>query len=273
MLDDVALHFRDGDLEHHLVAAVDSDEVNDLTATATATCAATASASSGSTTCIRAATARAAAARSAAAPDQARRQVVSELRFDRARDIAVKHDTVGEALDLDVGMGQSASDCGTNTVEIACDRDVEAADLSAFGVKEEDVGLSDLDADDIGAPRGSDHRVGNGWVCHQHVPDVARQVDDDRFSYAERHEPRRRIAAGEIDQRNVPVCRRDLPDSDQKRSRDRGDKERATDQDRFCHWIAHCPFAEALRSVQVPNCTTTPVLLLQYPRPQSPPDA
>ena len=52
-------------------------------------------------------------------------------------------------------------------------------ELPAFGVEEIDVGLADRDADDVGAARRADHRVGDLGIGHQHVLDVAGQVDDD----------------------------------------------------------------------------------------------
>ena len=68
------------------------------------------------------------------------------------------------------------------------DRDVETTDLLPFGVEEEDVCLTDPHPDDVGAARRADHRVRGRRVGNEHVLDVPRQVDDDRFAHAERHE-------------------------------------------------------------------------------------
>ena len=67
-------------------------------------------------------------------------------------------------------------------------------DLPAFGVEEEDVGLADRDADQVGAPRRAHDRVGDLGIGDQHVLDVARQVDHDRLADAERDELRRLVA-------------------------------------------------------------------------------
>jgi hypothetical protein len=48
--------------------------------------------------------------------------------------------------------------------------------------------LSDRDADHVDAARGADHRVGNLGIGDQHVLDVGRQVNGDRFADAERNE-------------------------------------------------------------------------------------
>ena len=103
---------------------------------------------------------------------------------------AGQHDAVAEALDADVAIRQRLLERGAHAVEVARDRDVEAGDLPAFGVEEVDVGLADRDADDVGAARRADDRVGDLGIGDQHVLDVARQVDDDRFADAERDELR-----------------------------------------------------------------------------------
>jgi hypothetical protein len=64
-------------------------------------------------------------------------------------------------------------------VEVAGDGDVEAGDLPALGIEEEDVGLPDGDADDVGAARRADHGVRGFRIGDQHVLDVGRQVDGD----------------------------------------------------------------------------------------------
>ncbi len=90
-----------------------------------------------------------------------------------------------------------------DAVEVARHRNVEANQLAAVGVEEEDVGLADRDADQIGSPRAAHHGVGDLRVRNQHILDVARQVDDHGLADPERHEPRRRIADG-VDHRPRP---------------------------------------------------------------------
>ena len=121
-------------------------------------------------------------------------EIVGLLGFGRARDRAGQHDAVGEAFDGDVGVRQRALERRANAIEIARHRDVEGHQLLAFGVEEIDVGLSDLDADDVGAPRGANDRVGDLGIGHQHVLDVAGQVDDDALAHAERDELRCLVA-------------------------------------------------------------------------------
>ncbi len=62
------------------------------------------------------------------------------------------------------------------------------------GVEEEHVGLADRDADQVGAPRGAHHRVGDLGIGHQHVLGVARQVDHHGLADADRHELGRAVA-------------------------------------------------------------------------------
>ena len=56
---------------------------------------------------------------------------------------AGQHDAVAEAFDADVAIRHRLLDRGAQAIEIARHRDVEAGDLLAVGVEEEDVGLAD----------------------------------------------------------------------------------------------------------------------------------
>ena len=66
--------------------------------------------------------------------------------------------------------------------------DIEARDLSSFGVEKEDAGLAHRDADDVGAPRRTDDGIRRLWVRDQNIPDIARQIDHDRLAKAEWYE-------------------------------------------------------------------------------------
>ena len=92
-------------------------------------------------------------------------------------DDAGEHDAVGDRLDADIPVREHLLERAAHAVEVARHRDVEAGELPALGIEEEDVGLSDADADQIGAPDRADHRIGDLGVGDQHVLDVARQVD------------------------------------------------------------------------------------------------
>ena len=131
--------------------------------------------------------------------DQPRSDVVGLLRFGLVRHGAGQDDAVADALDGDVGIRQHLPDRRADAVEIARDRNVEAGHLLALGVEEENVGLAELDADDVGASRRADDGVGDLRIGDQHVLDVARQIDDDRFADAERHGVRADVAGGDAD--------------------------------------------------------------------------
>ncbi|MGY4456703.1 hypothetical protein ACVWYI_000663 [Bradyrhizobium sp. LB13.1] len=124
--------------------------------------------------------------------DQLRGDVAGLLGLDRARHRAGQHHAVADAFDLHAR--QRLTQRRTHAVEVALHRDVIGGDLLAVGAEEHDVGLADLCADDIGALGRADHRIGNLGIGHQHVLDLARQVDDGGFADAERQEarPRRR---------------------------------------------------------------------------------
>src|SRR5215510_9363545 len=174
LLDEVALHLGDRHLEHDLVAAVHVDVVDHLLAVI----------------------------------HEARGDVERLVRFDRARDVAGQHDAVAEGLDIDVQTGQRLLDRGAQSVEIALHRDVETGELLALGVEEEHAGLSDRGADDVGAAGRADDCVGDLRIGHQHVLDVARQVDHHRLADAERDELGARFAAHHLDDRRARVDRR-----------------------------------------------------------------
>ena len=108
----------------------------------------------------------------------------------------VSIDAVADAFDLDVGVRQRLLQRGAHAVEVARDRDVVGRDLLAGGIEEDDVGLADRGADDVGALRRADHGVGDLRIGDQHILDVARQVDHDRFADAERQEARVHLAVG-----------------------------------------------------------------------------
>ena len=150
LLDDVAPHFRDSDLQHHLVAAANDDRVDDLFGAA----------------------------------DQSRGDLAGLLGLDRARYRAGQEHAVADAFDLD--SRHRLPERGAHAVEVALDRDVVGSDLLAVGIEEHDVGLADRGADDIGALRRANDGVGDLGIGDQHILHVARQVDDHGFADAER---------------------------------------------------------------------------------------
>ena len=162
MLDDRALDLGDRDLDHHLVAAPDRDRVDDLVGAAR----------------------------------QPSGEIDGLLRLDRVRGGAGQHDAVADAVDLDVGVGQRLPERGAHAVEVALDGDVIGGDLLAGGIEEHDVGLADRRADDVGALRRADDGVGDLRIGDQHVLDVARQVEHDGLSDAERQEARIHLPVG-----------------------------------------------------------------------------
>ena len=166
--------------------------------------------------------------------------------FEPGRDIAGEHKAVAEALRPGCRRRQRLLDARpADAVEIARDRDVEAADLVAFGVEEEDVGLSDRRADDVGAARRADDRVGDLGIGDQHVLDVARQVDHHRLADAERNEARVGVAADHLDAAGIGG---DRPLIAGRGGADRGDPERGdrcgerggADQHCSCHVAVPC---------------------------------
>ena len=162
MLDDRACDLGDRDLQHHLIAAADRDRVDDLVGAA----------------------------------HQPRRQIGGLLRLDRIGYRTGQHHAVAEALDLDVGVRQRLLQRGAYAVKVALDGDVVGGDLLARGIEEHDVGLADRGADDVGALRGADDGVCDLGIGDQHILDVARQVDHDRFADAERKEARIHLTIG-----------------------------------------------------------------------------
>ena len=106
----------------------------------------------------------------------------------------------------DVGIGQHLMNRLADAVEIAHDRDVEAGDLLALGIEEIHVGLAHRDADDEGAARRPHHGIGDLGIGDQHILDVARQIDDDRFADAEGHRLGLIVAGRDVDGLRRPAC-------------------------------------------------------------------
>jgi hypothetical protein len=128
-------------------------------------------------------------------------------RLDRGCRRTGQDHAVAETVDLDVGVRQRRLQRGAHAVEVALDGDVVGRDLLACGIEEHDVGLADCGADDIGALRGADHGVGDLGIGDQHILDVARQVDHDRFADAERKVARIHLSVGGNRRRGVVVAR------------------------------------------------------------------
>ena len=119
--------------------------------------------------------------------------------FDRGRHHAGQHDAVRDRLDAHIAVRKHLLERAAHAVEIARHRDVEAGELAAVGIEEIDVGLADADADQIGAPRGADHRIGDLGIGHQDVLDVARQIDDHRLADPEGNEIRAELRCHDLD--------------------------------------------------------------------------
>src|SRR5690606_14757806 len=68
---------------------------------------------------------------------------------------------------------------------VALDVEIETDDLFAIRTEHEDVGLADRLAEQVDAPGGARHGVGDGGVCDQYVVGVGWQVHDHRLVEAE----------------------------------------------------------------------------------------
>src|SRR3979490_1337073 len=133
------------------------------------------------------------------------RDVVSLLRLDRARQAAREDHAVADAFDAQIGVRKHLPESRTHAVEIARHPDVEAPQLAAVGIEKEYAGLANRNADQIGAPRRADYRIGDPGIGHEHILDVRRQVDDDRLADAERHEAGSGLARDHLGARSPRV--------------------------------------------------------------------
>ena len=98
---------------------------------------------------------------------------------------AGQDDVVVDRFGADAGARNEAADRAFEDADVAFDLHFQRQDLLAVGVEEEDVGLADLLADDIGASGRPDHRVGGFGIGDQHVGGRPRQFDDERFRQTE----------------------------------------------------------------------------------------
>ena len=110
---------------------------------------------------------------------------------------------------MDIQTGQRLLDRRAQAVEVALHRDVEAGELLTVRIEEVDAGLADRGPDDVGAARRADDRIGDFWIGHQHVLDVARQLDHHRLADPERNELGAGLAAHHLDHRRARVACRD----------------------------------------------------------------
>jgi hypothetical protein len=71
------------------------------------------------------------------------------LGFGRTRGAPGQHDTLADAFNVNIRIGHRLLECGAHAVEIACHSNIEAGNLLAVGIKEENVGLTDSNADHV----------------------------------------------------------------------------------------------------------------------------
>ena len=157
------------------------------------------------------------------------------LRLDRACRGAGQYHAVADAIDQDVRIRQRLLQRGAHAVEVALDRDVVGRDLRARGIEEDDVGLADRGADDIGALGRADHGVGDLRIGDQHVLDLPRQVDHDRFADPERNEPRVHLSVGGDRRGGAIVARHHRRQRRIERERSHGRKRQGADDERSHH--------------------------------------
>ena len=235
LLDEIALDFGDRYLEHDLVTTANDDRVEHLGAVA----------------------------------DGVRRSRIHKpccnieglLRLRLARHKSRQNHAVGtDAFNADLGLRQDLFDCGADTVEAARYRNVEADHLLAFGVEEKHVGLADLDADDVGTPRGADDGIRDLWIGDKNVLDIARKVDHHGFSDAKRDGARPVITRGNSDRLHLRfklrsadrAGRRQPTDDAGRKTRHKRRKSRRSDRCRSYH-------INFLRAVQCAlACVLTP---------------
>ena len=217
LLDDVALDFGDDDLEHDLVAAAHDDGVDDL------------------------------ARRNilAAGPQQAAGDILGLLRLLRTGYAAGEDDAVADALHGDVGIGQNLMNGLADAVEVADDRNVETGDLLALGIEEVHVGLAHRAADEECAPRRPHHGVGDLGIGDQHILDVARQIDNDRFADPKGHRLGLIVAGGDMDglrgRRVEHDIARKRPRHQARGDEKRRESRRRSDRSRSRHIIPSAP--------------------------------
>ena len=170
LLDDVALDLGNCDFQHHLIAAANDDGIHDLAALRNADL--------------------------VGIVEHPDRDIVSLLRLRGIRHGTGEDNALADAFGIDIGIGDRLLDRGTQAVEIALHGNIEAGDLLACRVEEENVGLTDGNTDDVGTARRSHHRIGDLRIGDQDVFDIARQIDHRRLAGAQRHVPRGAVAGG-----------------------------------------------------------------------------
>src|SRR5690606_8808489 len=102
-------------------------------------------------------------------------------RFDGSR----QHDVVVDQFDADIRAWNEPLQVLLQAGNVALDVEIETDDLFAIRAEYEDVGLADRLAEQVDAPGGARHGVGDGGVCDQYVVGVGWQVHDHRLVEAE----------------------------------------------------------------------------------------
>src|SRR4029077_635988 len=138
LLDHVTPYFCDRHLEHDLITPADGNSVHHLAAVAY----------------------------------QPRCKIISLLRLLGVCSAAGKHDALAYAFDVEVGIRDRLFESRAYAIEVTLHRNIEAGNLLAIGIEEENIGLPDGDADHVNAARRADNCIGDLRVGDQHILDV-----------------------------------------------------------------------------------------------------
>ncbi len=96
-----------------------------------------------------------------------------------------QHHIVVDEFDANIGTRDKALQLGRKPAHVPLDLDIDRCDLLAILSEDEDIGLSDLLAEKIDAPRRARHSIGYRRIGDENVIGVLREIEDNRFVEAE----------------------------------------------------------------------------------------
>ncbi len=148
LLDDAALHLHDAHLEHHLLLAGDGQHVDHLLGLG----------------------------------HEPLGQAHSLFGIAGIGHAAGEDHRIVERFHPDGRAGQQSRQGVVQGAGVLFHPDVQAENAPPGGVEEGRVGLARAHAHDIDAARRAQDRVGHGWIGHQHVARIDRQLDNGRLA-------------------------------------------------------------------------------------------
>ena len=164
LLGDTAVDFGDGDFQHHLIAPVNDQGIDDHS--------------------------RRRAVVAVEVLGEALSDIVGALGLFRGINVAGEDDRVVDRAGGNIRRRHGRAQDLLQFADVPADVDLQCRDLVALGIKREDRGLALVEADDIELAGRADDGIGDLGIADEDFGRILGQIDDQRLADAHRYAPR-----------------------------------------------------------------------------------